>query len=290
MRRGVLGILAMICAAAAAQEPAARRVVVVGVDGLGSRYLDGAEAAVLKRLMTAGAWTLKARAVIPTVSSPNWASIISGAGPAQHGVTSNEWRADRYDVEPVCAVEGRFPTIFGELRRQRPRARIAVIHDWDGFGRLVEPRAADALTHVKGSERAAEAAIAEWRANKPALLFLHLDDVDHAGHDHGWGSAAYRKAVEAMDALLGRVERSIRETEEGKTALLIVTADHGGTGTKHGNLTMTDLEVPWIAAGAGVRAGEITAPVNTWDTAATIAAALGILPHPCWIGKPVGLK
>ena len=35
--------------------------------------------------------SIHARGVIPTVSSPNWASMIMGAGPEQHGITSNDW-------------------------------------------------------------------------------------------------------------------------------------------------------------------------------------------------------
>jgi predicted AlkP superfamily pyrophosphatase or phosphodiesterase len=289
----LIGILlpGFLCATAlAAQSGAARHVVVVGVDGLGSHYFDGAAAPVMRRLMKEGAWTLKARAVFPTVSAPNWASIIMGAGPEQHGVTSNEWHPRKFDVPPVCAVNGRFPSVFGELRRQRPAARIAVIHDWDDFARLVEPGVADVLRHVKGSRAAAEAAIAEWRERAPTLLFLHLDAVDHAGHGKGWGSAAYHKAVEEADGLIGRLARAMEESAAERPALLIVTSDHGGTGTKHGNMTMPDIEVPWIAWGAGVRAGEITAPVDVYDTAPAVAAALGIQPHACWIGRPRGLK
>jgi len=32
---------------------------------------------------------------------------------------------------------------------------------------------------------------------------------------------------------------------------------------------------------------EITVPVNTFDTAATIAKIYGLKPSPCWIGRPV---
>ena len=67
-----------------------------------------------------------------------------------------------------------------------------------------------------------------------------------------------------------------------------VTADHGGVGKKHGQATMAEIEIPWIIAGPGIAAGqEITAPVNTFDTAATLAHILGVKPPECWIGKPV---
>jgi predicted AlkP superfamily pyrophosphatase or phosphodiesterase len=40
--------------------------------------------------MESGASTLHASAVIPTVSSPNWALMIMGACPEQHGITTKE--------------------------------------------------------------------------------------------------------------------------------------------------------------------------------------------------------
>ena len=65
---------------------APKHVVIIGVDGLSVEALREAGAPNLKQLMARGAWTLHARGVLPTVSSPNWMSILAGAGPEQHGV------------------------------------------------------------------------------------------------------------------------------------------------------------------------------------------------------------
>jgi arylsulfatase A-like enzyme len=73
----------------------------------------------------------------------------------------------------------------------------------------------------------------------------------------------------------------------GSNTLLLVTADHGGIGKKHGGLTMAELEIPWIAVGPNVRNAELRNPVDTYDTAATIADALGLDMPRCWIARPV---
>ena len=52
--------------------------------------------------------------------------------------------------------------------------------------------------------------------------------------------------------------------------------------------TTAEIEIPWIIAGPGVAGGkEIRKPVNTYDTAVTIAYIFGLQPPECWIGKPV---
>jgi predicted AlkP superfamily pyrophosphatase or phosphodiesterase len=264
----------------AAQRP----VVVIGIDGLASSAVRNGATPEMDALIRNGTWTLRARGVMPTVSSPNWASIISGAGPEEHGVTSNEWERDRRDFTPVCTGrESIFPTLFGQLREAKPAARIYVFHDWDGFGRLVERGVADRLEHHKGSPATVDAALAAVKSGWPDLLFLHLDDVDHAGHEHGWGSPQYVDAVRRIDELVGRVRKALPAG-----AALLITSDHGGAGKKHGGNTMGELEIPWILTAPGVAANrEVTAPVSAIDTAPTLARLLGIAPHACWRGRAV---
>jgi arylsulfatase A-like enzyme len=119
-------------------------------------------------------------------------------------------------------------------------------------------------------------------------MFVHLDHVDHAGHDVGWGAPAYLRAVEQADRLVAQLLAAIDETQLRGATLVIVTSDHGGVGTSHGESTMAEIEIPWIVAGPGVREGvEVTEPINTFDTAPTVLRALGVAAPACWIGKPV---
>lgn len=264
-----------------------KHVVVIGVDGMGAEGIRRVDPPNLQQLRRRGAWSLGARAVIPTVSAPNWASMIMGAGPAQHGVTSNEWKPDQFEIAPICRGSGGiFPTIFGLLREQRPGAVIGVFHDWDGFGILFERQAVDLIVDGKDHLDAARQAVEFLARKRPTLTFIHLDHVDHAGHDHGWTSPRYDAAVREADRLIGEVVRHLREAKMLDETVLIVTADHGGKGTKHGGLTMSEIEIPWFIAGPGIAAGEIKSPINTYDTAATIAQLLGLKAPDCWIGKP----
>jgi predicted AlkP superfamily pyrophosphatase or phosphodiesterase len=276
-------------APARAQVPGVQHVVIVGVDGLSPDGIRTAETPVLDRLMKEGASTLHARGVMPTSSSPNWASMIMGAGPEQHGVTSNDWQPDKFDIAPVAVGRGGiFPTVFGILREQRPHARIACFHDWDGFGRLIERDTLDRLEDATGPEDAVERAVRYFEQSHPQLTFIHLDHVDHAGHKHGHGTPEYYRAVEEADRLIGLVIEALKRASMWDRTALLVTADHGGKGTKHGGATMQEIEIPWILRGPGVAAGkELTAPVNTYDTAATVAYLLGLKPPDCWIARPV---
>src|SRR5690606_3325894 len=141
---------------------------------------------VMDEFMKNGAYTLNARGVLPTSSSTNWASMVSGAGPEKHGVTSNGWERDDFGFPAVTTgLEPIFPTIFGVTRQQRPEMEIGAIYNWGGFGRLIERSALNFdVTRPDAGETAREA-VAYIKEKKPGLLFVHFDHVDHAGHHDG---------------------------------------------------------------------------------------------------------
>lgn len=264
-------------------------VLIVGCDGFGSVGFTSSNTPVLHQLMREGSYTLHARGVMPTSSSPNWASIIMGAGPEQHGVTSNDWETNKFEIAPIAlGMGGIFPTIFGVLREQRAAAYIACVHDWDGFGRLMEPAAMNLLENVKGSTNTARRAAEVIREHKPTFLFVHFDEVDHFGHEFGWKTAQYYHAVEEVDGLIGNLLGALKEAGIREQTVVIMTADHGGKGKSHGQPTMDELQIPVIMAGPGIRQGhEIMGPVNTYDTAATVAKLFGLKVPEAWIAKPI---
>jgi predicted AlkP superfamily pyrophosphatase or phosphodiesterase len=281
---GCLYLAGACCALAAPAE----HVLVIGCDGFGSLGFTPSNTPVLHRLMAEGSYTLHARGVMPTSSSPNWASIIMGAGPEQHGVTSNDWETNKFEIPPTTTGTGTmFPTIFGVLRQQRPQSYIACVHDWDGFGRLMEPTAMDLLENVKGSTNTARRACEVILKHKPTFLFVHFDDVDHAGHESGWKTPEYFHAVDQVDSLIGDLLAALNTAGIRDKTVVLMTADHGGKGKHHGEPSMEELEIPVIVAGPGIRQGEITKPVNTYDTACTLAEIFGIKQPEAWIGKPI---
>jgi predicted AlkP superfamily pyrophosphatase or phosphodiesterase len=294
-----LSLLIVALAAFAAQRAVAQKtphavaehVLVIGCDGMGSLAFNGpaGNTPVMDAFRAAGSWTLKARGVMPTVSSPNWASIIMGAGPEQHGVTSNDWETNKFNFEAIeKGPEGMFPTIFRTVREQRPSSVIACVHDWDGFGRLLERSSVNYITNIISSPKTTAKAVEVIKSMRPTLMFVHLDDVDHAGHTKEWKSKEYYEAVHMVDGLIGDMLHALDDANISSKTLVIITADHGGKGTHHGGESMDELLIPWLARGPGVAKGrEIKSPVNTYDTASTVAHALGVRQPSVWIGRPV---
>jgi predicted AlkP superfamily pyrophosphatase or phosphodiesterase len=281
-------LLAAMCAGYAAAA-VVEHVVVIGVDALGPIGIEKAETPHLDALIAKGAHTFEARSVMPTSSSPCWASMIMGAGPEQHGILSNDWPLPKGFLKPTATGhKSMFPTMFYVLRQARPDIVTAVVYDWGGFARLYERDLVDVNIDGDGAEDTAVQAAAVIRERKPALTFVHLDHVDHALHQDGFASEPYFREVEKADALIGKILAAVEAAGIAATTAVIVAADHGGDGKSHGGTSLAEMTIPWIIAGPGVAAGKtIDMPVNIYDTAVTVVHLLGVEPHPAWIGRPV---
>ena len=109
LSRMLLAVLGLSCALCAQMQ----HVIVIGVDGLSVDAVVHADVPHLHQLIQRGALSLTARGVMPALSSPNWESMITGAGTEQHGITSNGWFRSMVELEPVCrSAGGKLPTIF----------------------------------------------------------------------------------------------------------------------------------------------------------------------------------
>ncbi len=269
--------------------PGIEHVIVIGVDGLSPDGIRRANDPVLKKMIAGGAVQWNVRTTLPSSSSTNWASMIMGAGPEQHGVLSNEWEKENASLPPVVrGEEGIFPTIFSVVHQNLPDAEIGAVYNWGGFGRLFEKKAVNYDKTFSTEDATTTDFISYLQAKKPVFAFLHLDHVDHAGHHDGHGTAAYLTAVAKADSLIGNVLNGLKGAGMAGNTLVIVTADHGGKGYGHGGATIEEAEITMVLYGKGIKAGYIIPEeVYTYDLAATIAFALKLEPPYAWIGRPV---
>lgn len=264
-------------------------VIVIGVDGMSPDGIRKAATPVMDSMVAGGAVKWNVRTVLTTASSQNWASMIMGAGPEQHGIINNDWERDNHTLPPVVAgEEGIFPTIFQIIREQKPDAEMGAVYHWRGFGRLFEKRAVNYDKHFSTEDSTAADFIRYIKTKKPTFGFVHFDHVDHAGHHDGHGTPVYYAAVAKADSLIGEVLQAIRAAGMEDNTLVFVTADHGGVGKGHGGPTPQEAEIAMILYGKDIKKGyQIQQQVYTYDLAATIAFAFKLTAPYAWIGRPV---
>lgn len=235
-----------------AQSKKIKHVIVIGVDGLGSHYMQAAKTPVMDELMKNGSYSLKARCIRPSSSACNWAAMMMGAGPELTGYT--KWDSRTPEIPSRVLDEyGMFPTIYGALHQQKSDATIGVIYSWGGIGYLFPKEAVNKNEHT-GKDSLTELSAARYiKEVKPDFLFLHFDEVDGAGHTIGWETDAYTQAVETIDARIGKIWKAVQDAGIMNETVILVSSDHGGIKKGHGGDSLAEMEIPWIIYGAGIK-------------------------------------
>ena len=148
------------------QKPTRRvkHVILIGSDGLGAYAFDKAKIPNIRKMMDKGRYSLKARAVLPSSSAVNWASMIMGSGSELHGYT--EWGSKTPELPSrIVGEEGIYPSIFSLINDQLPEERMGVSYTWGGIGYLFEKNLVDLDHNGKTDEETAEE---KWHT-KPRL-------------------------------------------------------------------------------------------------------------------------
>ena len=264
-------------------------VLVIGIDGLGAHGVKMADTPTLDCLSQAGAFSLSARTVVPSSSGPAWSSIITGATVERHGVGDNSWEVNNKILEPVFMGDhNMFPTIFGEIKKHCPNSVIGAVYHWSKFSNFIEKGVCD-YSITKNSEDSVTSLACEYlKEKRPNFLFVHLDNVDHAGHHEGFYSVSYLQAVSKADSLVGVFVDVLQKMNMLKETVLFIVADHGGFGKSHGGTHPDEMDVPFIIYGKGVKQGyQIPHPVFNYDLAPTAAWLFGFHLNPWVSGKPI---
>lgn len=265
----------------------AKHIIFIGSDGLGAYAFEKAKVPNLRRLMKNGSYSLKARAVLPSSSAVNWASMLMGSGPELHGFT--EWDSRKPELpSAIVGKSGIYPGIFNLVDAQMPNAKKGASYTWGGIRNLFERKLVDLDYNGSTDEKTVEKALEFISEEKSVFTFIHLDEPDHTGHKKGFDSPEYYEAVEHMDSLVGEIITSLEKNKLMENTIIIFTADHGGNRKSHGGKTLKEVQIPWIVYGKGIsKQGEMNNIIVTYDTGATIAFLLGLETPEFWRGKPV---
>ena len=257
--------------------PPARRVLIISFDGLRPEAIELAPMPVLQSLMKISAYTLEAQTVFPSATLPAHSSMVGGTCPAKHGVLWNDYLpslgyahgTDLFDLAHAAGL--RTVLYVGKEKLQQ----------------IAEPGSVDLYRFINDRDLAIVDELIKEFPRDFGVMLVHFPLVDMMGHEHGWLSPEQLSVAFRGDQALARLLATLDETGVRDETLIIVTADHGGHGTTHGFSRPEDMTIPWIASGPGIQPGRLTWRVQTMDTAATAAWALGLTIPDAWDGRPV---
>lgn len=248
-----------------------RRVVVVVLDGLRPDAIERFGLVHMETLMAGGASTRCARTVAPSVTTAAMTSLMTGVGPATHGVSS-----DRLFIPKPRPGLIALPDLLAQHGYPSSAFMAEVPAVFRGIAGRIGRRLGLSGLHLMGSgaEGVLSAARSTLRTQRRGLILLHWPDADRAGHAHGWMSPQYGYECRRLDASLGLLMAQCNDAG----TILIALADHGGGGKKptdHESDHPLDRTIPIGFSGAAIARREL-GPVTLLDVPATIVHALGL--------------
>jgi hypothetical protein len=259
-----------------------RRVVLVVIDGLGARE---AQLPYLDELRRRGV-AATARVPYPTISRPNYVTILTGVPPRDSGVRANRVAVPAavdtaMDRVQAAGLRVAAASDFGSMATLFVRNAPSLFGvEWIEHGARVAPAPPlgwpfDDVRRVESLD-ALEPILAELATGDAAFVPVLVLDVDRAGHAAGVGDA-YRATASAVDRMLGRAFAGLDLAHD----TVIVTADHGHVAPGgHGGDEPEVSNVPLILAGSGIAPGARVRDARLIDVAPTVAALLGVpAPH-----------
>lgn len=253
------------------------RVLIVSIDGLRPDAIDMAPMPTLQGLMKVGAYSLTAQTIFPSSTLPSHASMLTGLCPSAHGVTWNSYLPENGFAEGT----GLFNLAHAA------GLRTIMIVGKEKLRQVTEPANTDVFQWVNDLDPIIAKRAAQLIPDGFGVLFVHFPDPDLDGHNYGWMSYPQLFTLRRTDQALQTLLTALDKADMRANTLIIVTADHGGHNTSHGFDIPLDMTIPWVVVGPGIQPKALTSPINTTDTAATAAWALGLPLPPEWAGRPV---
>ncbi len=244
-----------------------RKVLVIGIDGCRAdalkQEMDSGHAPNMLALCNTGFYTLDSWHLDITVSGPSWSSIMTGVYHEKHGVTGNTYGGSNYNQYPYFPTHAKeIDTSFKciQYTEWAPMSNNVYNDGWD-------QKIIGTDGYTQGTGAAASQLVQDPDVD---VLFTYFDKVDLTGHSSGFNpnNPAYTQAIDSIDYQIGVILQAMRArpTYAQEDWLVLVTTDHGGTGTGHGGVSYEERHIWWIAnSDRGVHL-QVSGPQNAGHT------------------------
>jgi hypothetical protein len=278
-----------------------RHVLVIGIDGARPDALQAANTPQLHALIARGAVSYDAFSggVLgtptqqETASGAAWTSILTGVWVDKHQVRDNSFKTSNLKKLEGSRITG-YPHFFTRIKQKYPQAYLASIVNWKPINDKI---LSDADYRDTGNDEhvANQCAKLLLGDKNPAVIFLQFDEVDHAGHESkGFspgspGHARYLQAIEQCDRQIGVVLDAMKKRPgfAREDWLVVVTADHGGVGKKHGGQSPDERTVFIITSGGGYPQKVVSPGPGIVAIPTLVFRHLGIPIDPSWSWETV---
>lgn len=195
-------------------------VVLLVFDGFAPSLIEPEAPPALRRIQREGAFSHHVVPEFPTGDSVGAFTLSTGCRPGSHGILNDEFiDPERGLYDGVLDSSWMIACEHLHAAARRQGLRVAT---WDWFETTGEARE-DASERVDAIEQALRLPSTE----RPQLLIAHFDAPQDVVRAAGLRSEEARRAAAEVDAIVGRVMKTIEALPASEPAALLVATNHG---------------------------------------------------------------
>lgn len=234
------------------------KLLLVSIDGLRADMLDRGISPNLSRIVDNGVRARWMTPSYPALTFPNHYTLVTGLRPDHHGIIHNSmeeaelgsFRLNRREAVTDARWWGGEPIWVGA---EKAGVRTATL-SWPGSEAAIQGvrpsqwRVFDSTVTLPDRVDQVLGWLGQTDPQAPRLVTLYMEQVDHAGHDHGPESPEYAAAIGEVDTAIGRLLDGLQARGLAENTNIVVVSDHGMASVPAGQVIATeDMVDPAIA-------------------------------------------
>ncbi|HAY71189.1 MAG TPA: hypothetical protein DCX89_04805 [Saprospirales bacterium] len=214
-----------------------RKLLFIGMDGCRWDALETAATPALDELQSHAITNIDGLTEYPTWSATGWSGMLTGVWHTKHGVTENSFTGANY---------AKYPDFISRIEAYQSDLNTYSVVHWSPINTNIV-QSVDTEVNVSSDLAVKEEAVRILTDLDPDVLFVAFDDVDHAGHVHGFlpTASGYLDAIEITDGYISEILSALhnRPGYAHEDWLVIVSTDHGGISAGHGGGTLEERSI-----------------------------------------------
>ncbi len=253
------------------------KLLCVIIDGLRAESLACAHVPCIDALAGRGALIPNLQPPPPGLTLPTLISLLTSLAPIEHGILTNS---------AATPIAPQAVSLFSLLRYRNQTG--AAFYSSDRLRPLFPPGTLQTgllinSQSIRNVDRdLAQQASLHLQREQPDFCLLYLEGADIAAVHFGSGSEPHLDSVEQADQALAVLLEHLAEVGLHRDYTIMVMGCGGSLQAE----PESSPSLPLLFSGPGVRKGQrLEHPPMLVDLAPTMAAMLGLAPHPDWRGR-----
>jgi hypothetical protein len=252
------------------------KVLFISIDGAPGSEVEAVMPPTIDSMLAHSKYTWSGQSESRTDDPSTWASVGTGVGITKHLIQDDTFLPIENLANPSATLPF-YPSFFYRIFEAAPSNKSLVIGDWEQLNDKLFIYADNRITTTT-DVASKDTAVQHLQTDNSAVTLVDFRSVEAAGTQSGFsaGNPAFSAALKTVDSYVGEMMTTIksRKTYKKENWLVIITTNHGGTGTSYGGSSVPERNIFALFYNAKYQPLELKGQtINSVDFNSTISAS-----------------